>query len=157
MRLPRVQFTVRTMTIPVAAVAISLAASNRVIEAYDSYRFQKGWVTCDVLSGIRTVDSKGAIITICLGSDFGLTPDEEVYIYRRGSKPQYIGKARVISVEKDSARCRIVGGTFDPAIHADCWVAHFTWDYSRKPFICGTPYLESVRPSKRTAGASGVP
>ena len=87
MRLPRVQFTVRTMTIAVAAAAISLAASNRVIEAYDSYRFQKGWVTCDVMSGIRTVDSKGAIITICLGSDFGLTPDEEVYIYRRGSKP----------------------------------------------------------------------
>jgi hypothetical protein len=136
------------MTIAVAAVAVALAAFNRVVQAYDAYRFQKGWDTCDVMSAIRTVDSKAGLIAIDLGSDDGVTTGEEVYIYRPGSKPRYIGKARIISVETQSARCRIVAGTFDVAIHAGCWVAHFTWDYSRRPFRCGTPFLESVQPSK---------
>ena len=42
MQLPRVRFTVRTMTIAVAGMALSLAVRNRAMDAYDAFRRRQG-------------------------------------------------------------------------------------------------------------------
>ena len=55
---PRVRFTFRTMMVAVAITGIAFAVWNRAREAYDAYRFQKGWGTRDVTGRITAVDRK---------------------------------------------------------------------------------------------------
>ncbi len=154
--LPRVRFTVRTMMVAMAAVAVSLAAWNQAMEAWDSYRFHKGWDTCDVQGEVTAVERQKGRVTISIGSDDGIVPGEILYLFRAETEAswiaeteaRYIGKLSIISVEFESAVGQILANVQGPAIQAGDRVAHFTWDTHRRRFVCGYALGESIRPLK---------
>jgi hypothetical protein len=57
----------------------------------------------------RVEDNKSLEITI--GSDDGLVPGHELYLYRTTPRPEYLGRVKVISVDPDQAVVRIIGAT----------------------------------------------
>jgi hypothetical protein len=129
------------MMTAVGVMAVSLATWNRAIDAFDAYRFRKGWDTRDVTGEVIALDRKGGMVTISLGSDDGLSTGEQVYVFREEPKPRYLGKVRIVSVDYESACGQIVlGGSGAACQTGDC-VAHFTWANPDKPFVCGTPSL----------------
>jgi hypothetical protein len=57
----------------------------------------------------RVEDNKSIEITI--GSDDGLVPGHELFVYRTTPQPEYLGKVKIISVDPDQAVARVIGAT----------------------------------------------
>jgi hypothetical protein len=57
----------------------------------------------------RVDDNRSVEITI--GSDDGVLPGHELYLYRTSPRPEYLGRVRVISVDPDQAVARVIGAT----------------------------------------------
>jgi hypothetical protein len=57
----------------------------------------------------RVEDNKSLEITI--GSDDGLIPGHELYVYRTSPRPEFLGRVKVISVDPDQAVVRVIGAT----------------------------------------------
>jgi hypothetical protein len=124
MRLPRVRGTARRMMVAVAVVAVSLAARDHAMEAYDTYRFHKGWKTRDVTGEVTAVDRSEGRVTISIGSDDGIGLGEVLFLFREASDVRYIGKVRIISLEYISAEGQIVSSAHGLAIRAGDRVTH---------------------------------
>jgi len=123
--------------IATAVIAVSLAARDPVIEAYDAYRLREGWDTCDVIGSVIAVGPREGRVTIGMGSDEGIARGEVLYLFRGGSETRYIGKARVISLDPDSAEGQVVARSRGIAIREGDRVAHLTWR-ELLPGLCGT-------------------
>jgi cell division protein FtsL len=57
----------------------------------------------------RVEDNKSVELTI--GSDDGLVPGHELYLYRTKPKPEFLGRVKIISVDPDQSVGRIIGAT----------------------------------------------
>jgi predicted nucleic acid-binding Zn-ribbon protein len=66
----------------------------------------------DVEGAIKRVDAKNKIVEITIGSDDGLVPGHELYIYRLKPKPEYVGKIRIQSADPDQAVGEVEGRTY---------------------------------------------
>ena len=57
----------------------------------------------------RVEDNKSVELTI--GSDDGLVPGHELYLYRIKPKPEFLGRVKIISVDPDQSVGRVIGAT----------------------------------------------
>jgi len=57
----------------------------------------------------RVDDNKSVELTI--GSDDGLVPGHELYLYRIKPRPEFLGRIKIISVDPDQSVGRIIGAT----------------------------------------------
>jgi hypothetical protein len=60
---------------------------------------------------VARVDTKNSRVEITIGSDDGLVPGHELYVYRVSPRPQYLGKIQILSVDPDQAVARVMGRT----------------------------------------------
>lgn len=66
----------------------------------------------DVEGLISRVDSTGQRLELTIGSDDGLVPGHELFVFRRAPNAQYIGKIRIIAADPERAVATIVGKTY---------------------------------------------
>jgi multidrug efflux pump subunit AcrA (membrane-fusion protein) len=59
---------------------------------------------------VARVDRRNQRVELTIGSDDGLVPGHELYLYRTKPRPQYLGKVRIISVDPDQAVGQMIGG-----------------------------------------------
>jgi len=60
---------------------------------------------------VRRVDSSNRSIEITIGSDDGLVPGHELYLYRTKPRAEYLGRIRVLTVDPDQAVGKVIGNT----------------------------------------------
>jgi hypothetical protein len=59
------------------------------------------------------------LITISIGSDSGIQKDHELFVYRLGANPKYVGKVRIVEVTPKGAVAEAVGRTNGPMMVND--------------------------------------
>ena len=78
----------------------------------DDIRTVKGLESPPPVSGeVSRVDAQNKKIEITIGSDDGLVPGHELFLYRTTPRAEYLGKVQVISVDPDQAVCKVIGTT----------------------------------------------
>jgi hypothetical protein len=122
--------------VAVVVAAAPLAAWDRVLEAYDAYRFHQRRDTCDVTGVITAIDRQAGRVAITIGSDDGIVSGEVLYLFRGEANPHYLGKIRIDSVQDDSAMGQIISRSCGLAIREGDGVAHLTW-VKRRFRLCG--------------------
>jgi len=60
---------------------------------------------------VRRVDSQNRRVEITIGSDDGLVPGHELFLYRTKPRPEYLGKIQVLTVDPDQAVGKVINGT----------------------------------------------
>jgi len=60
---------------------------------------------------VARVDAQNRTMEITIGSDDGLVPGHELYLYRETPRPEYLGKIKVIAVDPDQSVARVIGAT----------------------------------------------
>jgi hypothetical protein len=60
---------------------------------------------------VSRVDAQNKRIELTIGSDDGLVPGHELFLYRTRPQPEYLGKVRIISVDPDQAVATVIGTT----------------------------------------------
>jgi hypothetical protein len=65
-----------------------------------------------VTGEVTRVDPSNRRFELSVGADDGLVVGHEVFIYRTSPRPEYIGKAAIVTVEPDQAVAKVVGNTF---------------------------------------------
>jgi cell division protein FtsL len=71
----------------------------------------KGTETPPAVEGQVSRVENNSALEITIGSDDGLVPGHELYLYRTSPRPEYLGRVRVISVDPDQAVARVIGAT----------------------------------------------
>jgi hypothetical protein len=61
---------------------------------------------------VSKVDSTNRRVEMTIGSDDGLVPGHELYIFRTSPRPEYVGKISVVSVDPDQAVGKVIGNTY---------------------------------------------
>jgi len=62
---------------------------------------------------VSRVKSDNRSLEISIGSDDGLVPGHELFLYRTSPQPEYLGKVKVISVDPDQSVARVIGATIN--------------------------------------------
>jgi chromosome segregation ATPase len=65
-----------------------------------------------VVGEVKRVDPSNRRVEITIGSDDGLVPGHELYLFRTTPRPEYLGKITIISVDPDQAVGRVNGTTY---------------------------------------------
>jgi len=65
-----------------------------------------------VVGEVTRVDPTNRKIESSIGSNDGLVPGHELYIVRTSPRPEYIGKAKVLSVDPNQSVLQVIGGTY---------------------------------------------
>ena len=65
-----------------------------------------------VVGEVKRIDSTNRRLEITIGSDDGLVVGHELYIFRTKPRPEYIGKATIVTVEPDQSVLKVVGTTY---------------------------------------------
>jgi len=60
---------------------------------------------------IARVDAQNRAVEITIGSDDGLVPGHELFVYRMSPRPEFLGKIKVITVDPDQSVARVIGST----------------------------------------------
>jgi chromosome segregation ATPase len=60
---------------------------------------------------ISRVDAQNKAVEITLGSDDGLVPGHELFVYRMSPRPEFLGKIKIITVDPDQSVGRVIGST----------------------------------------------
>jgi hypothetical protein len=60
---------------------------------------------------IKRVDQSNRRVEITIGSDDGLVPGHELYLFRTKPRPEYLGKIQILSVDPDQAVGKVIGNT----------------------------------------------
>ncbi len=60
---------------------------------------------------VSRIDAQNKKVEITIGSDDGLVPGHELFVYRTIPRPEYIGKIRIQSVDPDQAVGVVIGNT----------------------------------------------
>lgn len=61
---------------------------------------------------ISRVDATSTRVELSIGSDDGLVPGHELFVFRRAPNAQYIGKIRIIAADPERAVATVVGKTY---------------------------------------------
>jgi hypothetical protein len=73
----------------------------------------KGTETPPPVQGeVKQVDPTNRRVVITIGSDDGLAPGHELYLFREKPRPEYIGKITITAVDPDQAVGRVNGSTY---------------------------------------------
>lgn len=153
MRPPRM--TTRRWMVLMALTAVSLAARDRIIEAYDAYRFHERWDTRDVTGMVTALDPGEAMVTVSLGSDDGIARGEVLYLFREAPATRYIGKVSVTSVADESAVGWIFGGVRGLPVREGDGVAHLAWVKRRHRPLCSYVGHDRLAVKPKPSGAHG--
>jgi chromosome segregation ATPase len=65
-----------------------------------------------VMGQVKRIDPTNRRIEITIGSDDGLVVGHELYIFRTAPRPEYIGKATIVTVEPDQSVVKVIGNTY---------------------------------------------
>jgi hypothetical protein len=65
-----------------------------------------------VMGEVKRVDSTNRRLEVTIGSDDGLVPGHELFIYRVKPRPEYLGKMAIVAVDPDQAVGKVVGNTY---------------------------------------------
>jgi hypothetical protein len=65
-----------------------------------------------VTGEVKRVDPTNRRLEVTIGADDGLVVGHELFIFRTTPRPEYIGKAAIVTVEPDQAVAKVVGNTF---------------------------------------------
>jgi chromosome segregation ATPase len=60
---------------------------------------------------VARVDAQNRKVEITIGSDDGLVPGHELYLYRTKPRAEYLGKIQIMSVDPDQAVGKVIGNT----------------------------------------------
>jgi len=60
---------------------------------------------------VARVDDSNRSIEITIGSDDGLVPGHELFLYRVKPRPEFLGKIKIIAVDPDQSVGRVIGAT----------------------------------------------
>lgn len=60
---------------------------------------------------VSRVDAQNRSLEITIGSDDGLVPGHELFLYRTKPQPEFLGKIKVITVDPDQSVARVIGST----------------------------------------------
>ena len=70
----------------------------------------KGLESPPIVHGeILRVDAQNKKVEISIGSDDGLVPGHELYLYRVKPRPEYLGKIKILSTDPDQAVGQVIG------------------------------------------------
>jgi len=73
----------------------------------------KGTETPPPVQGeVKRVDPTNRRVEISIGSDDGILPGHELYMFREKPRPEYIGKITIIAVDPDQSVGRVNGTTY---------------------------------------------
>ncbi|MGO9464553.1 MAG: hypothetical protein ACLQIB_24310 [Isosphaeraceae bacterium] len=61
---------------------------------------------------VTRVDPTNRRIEMSIGSDDGLVPGQEFYVFRTSPRPEYVGKIAISSVDPDQAVGKVIGHTY---------------------------------------------
>ncbi len=61
---------------------------------------------------ISRVDASNRRVEMTIGSDDGLVPGHELFVFRTSPRPEYVGKISVLSVDPDQAVGKVIGHTY---------------------------------------------
>ena len=84
----------------------SKGISDAQIEASDPNK-----VAPDVEGKVVELNSTRRSMEISIGSDDGLKPGQELYVFRLQPRAEYIGKVKIVSVDPDKAVADVIGNT----------------------------------------------
>lgn len=65
-----------------------------------------------VVGEVKRVDATNRRIEMTIGSDDGLVPGHELFLYRTKPRPEYLGKVTVVTVDPDQAVGKVIGNTY---------------------------------------------
>ncbi len=65
-----------------------------------------------VMGEVKRIDATNRLLEATIGSDDGLVVGHTLNIYRLSPRPEYVGKASVVSVDPDQAVLKVVGNTY---------------------------------------------
>jgi hypothetical protein len=65
-----------------------------------------------VVGEVKRVDPSNRRVEITIGSDDGLVPGHELFLYRTSPRPEYLGKITIVSVDPDQSVGRVIGTTY---------------------------------------------
>jgi len=60
---------------------------------------------------VARVDDQNRAVEITIGSDDGLVPGHELFLYRVKPRPEFLGKIKIITVDPDQSTGRVIGAT----------------------------------------------
>ncbi|MFO0909879.1 MAG: hypothetical protein U0794_16280 [Isosphaeraceae bacterium] len=60
---------------------------------------------------VARVDAQNKKVEITIGSDDGLVPGHELFLFRTKPRPEYLGKIQILSVDPDQAVGKVIGNT----------------------------------------------
>jgi predicted nucleic acid-binding Zn-ribbon protein len=60
---------------------------------------------------VSRVDAQNRTVEITIGSDDGLVPGHELFLYRVKPRPEFLGKIKIITVDPDQSVGRVIGTT----------------------------------------------
>jgi len=60
---------------------------------------------------VARVDAQNRSIEITIGSDDGLVPGHELFVYRLSPRAEFLGKVKIITVDPDQSVARVIGST----------------------------------------------
>jgi ABC-type Na+ efflux pump permease subunit len=60
---------------------------------------------------VSRVDAQNRKVEITIGSDDGLVPGHELFLYRTKPRAEYLGKIKILSVDPDQAVGKVIGNT----------------------------------------------
>jgi len=61
---------------------------------------------------VARVDRQNSRVELTIGSDDGLVPGHELFLFRTKPQPQYLGKVKILSVDPDQAVGQVIGTTY---------------------------------------------
>lgn len=61
---------------------------------------------------VSRVDATSSRVELSIGSDDGLVPGHELFVFRRAPNAQYVGKIRIIAADPERAVATVVGKTY---------------------------------------------
>jgi hypothetical protein len=65
-----------------------------------------------VVGEVKRVEATNRKFEATVGSNDGLLPGHELFMFRTSPRPEYIGKAKVLSVDPNQAVLQVIGHTY---------------------------------------------
>jgi chromosome segregation ATPase len=65
-----------------------------------------------VMGEVQRIDPTNHVLEATIGSDDGLVVGHTLYIFRTKPRPEYIGSARIVTVEPDQSVLKVIGNTY---------------------------------------------
>ncbi len=60
---------------------------------------------------MKRIDARNSRVEITIGSDDGLVPGHELYLYRTKPRSEFLGRILIQSVDPDQAVGKVIGNT----------------------------------------------